>query len=90
MRVAAPGGRAVSVTSGESGGLTTTLPGALTQLQCHRYQPGPVSTQNKIPALAKKINRADDELKAIPAELPANQINPDAKIALGRAHRGAL
>jgi len=48
------------------------------------------STHNKIAELQKKINRAAGELKPIPAKLPANQINPDAKTALHRAHRRAL
>jgi hypothetical protein len=48
------------------------------------------NTHNKITQLQKKINQAAAELKPIPAKLPANQINPDAKTALHRAHRRAL
>jgi hypothetical protein len=40
--------------------------------------------------LDKKIERATDELRRTPAKLPANQINPNAKTALHRAHRRAL
>jgi hypothetical protein len=48
------------------------------------------TTRNKIAKLEKKIERATDELRRIPAKLPANQINPNAKTALHRAHRRAL
>jgi hypothetical protein len=48
------------------------------------------NTHNTITQLQKKINQAAAELKPIPAKLPANQINPDAKTALHRAHRRAL
>lgn len=48
------------------------------------------NTHNTITQLQKKINQAAAELKPIPAKLPANQINPDAKTALHRAHHRAL
>lgn len=47
-------------------------------------------TQNDIRKLHTQIERAEHDLKTIPAKLPANQINPDATIALHRAHRRAL
>ncbi|MGH3516376.1 MAG: putative transposase [Haloechinothrix sp.] len=47
-------------------------------------------TQNNIRKLHTRIERAEHELKTIPAKLPANQINPDATIALHRARRRAL
>lgn len=81
----------------------TTLREQLTQLNAHigelAAEPSRninttnralTSTHHKITQLQKKINQAAAELKAIPAKLPANQINPEAQTALHRAHRRAL
>jgi len=48
------------------------------------------ATRNEIAKLEKMIERARDTLRRIPAKLPTNQINPNAKTALHRAHRRVL
>jgi hypothetical protein len=47
-------------------------------------------THTTIRKLNTQIKQAEHDLKSIPAKLPANQINPEASIALHRAHRRAL
>lgn len=47
-------------------------------------------TQTGITKLRTQIQQAEQHLATIPAKLPANQINPDARTALHRAHRRAL
>jgi hypothetical protein len=49
-----------------------------------------VTAQRKIQKLEKEIAAAEDALKTIPAKLPANIIDPDAKRAIHRAGRRAL
>jgi transposase len=49
-----------------------------------------VTAQRKIRALDKQITTAQDALKTIPAKLPANIIDPDAKRAIHRAARRCL
>jgi hypothetical protein len=49
-----------------------------------------VTAQRKIQKLEKEIAAAEDTLKTIPAKLPANIIDPDAKRAIHRAGRRAL
>lgn len=49
-----------------------------------------VAAQRKIQKLEKKITMAEDELKTIPAKLPANVIDPGAQRAVHRANRRAL
>ena len=49
-----------------------------------------VTAQRKIQKLEKEITAAQDALKSIPAKLPANVIDPDAKRAVHRAGRRAL
>jgi hypothetical protein len=49
-----------------------------------------VTAQRKIQNLEKKITAVADELKTIPAKLPANIIDPDAKRAVHRANRRGL
>jgi hypothetical protein len=48
------------------------------------------TTQRKIHKLDKQITAAKNTLKTIPAKLPANQIDPDAKRAIHRASRRGL
>jgi hypothetical protein len=48
------------------------------------------TTQTKIRTLEKTITEAEAKLRTVPAKLPANQIAPDAKVAVHRAHRRAL
>ena len=47
-------------------------------------------TQNKVPALEKKANQAEDELKPIPAKLPATHSTPTYKTNEYRALRNLL
>src|SRR5262249_57850760 len=47
-------------------------------------------TQQKTHKLDKQIPAAKNTLKTIPAKLPANQIDPDAKRAIHRASRRGL
>ena len=49
-----------------------------------------VTAQRKIQNLERKITAVEDELKTIPAKLPANIIDPDAKRAVHRANRRGL
>jgi transposase len=49
-----------------------------------------LTAQKKIHTVEKAITAAEDALKTIPAKLPANQIDPDAKRAIHRAHRRGL
>lgn len=49
-----------------------------------------LTAQRKIQKLEKKITAAEDELKTIPAKLPANVIDPGAQRALHRANRRSL
>ena len=49
-----------------------------------------VTAQRKIQRLEKKITTTETELKAIPAKLPANTIDPDAQRAIHRANRRGL
>ena len=49
-----------------------------------------VAAQRKIHTLDKQITAAEDALKTIPAKLPANQVNPDAKRAIHRTSRRNL
>ena len=49
-----------------------------------------VTAQRKIQKLEREITAAQDALKSIPAKLPANIIDPDAKRAVHRAARRAL
>ena len=49
-----------------------------------------ITAQRKIHTLEKKITTAAEQLKTIPAKLPANIINPDAQRALHRANRRGL
>jgi transposase/cell division protein FtsB len=48
------------------------------------------AAQRKIHTLEKKISAIEQELKTIPAKLPANQIDPAAKRAVHRACRRGL
>jgi transposase len=48
------------------------------------------STQRKIHQLDKQITAAENTLKTIPAKLPANIIDPDARRAVHRASRRGL
>jgi transposase len=48
------------------------------------------TAQRKIHTLEKEITAAQDALKTIPAKLPANLIDPDAKRAIHRTTRRAL
>jgi transposase len=48
------------------------------------------TTQRKITTLDKRIEAATTQRNAIPAKLPANQIDPEAKRAIHRAHRRGL
>jgi transposase len=48
------------------------------------------AAQRKIHTLDKKIHTLKEELKTIPAKLPANQIDPNAKRAVHRACRRGL
>src|SRR5439155_3427195 len=49
-----------------------------------------LTAQRKIHNLDKKITAAEEELKTIPAKLPANVIDPDAKRAIHRTARRRL
>jgi transposase len=49
-----------------------------------------VAAQRKIHTLDKKITAAEDEMKSIPAKLPANVIDPGAQRAVHRANRRGL
>ena len=49
-----------------------------------------LTAQRKIHNLDKKITAAEEELKTIPAKLPANVIDPDAKRAIHRTARRGL
>lgn len=49
-----------------------------------------IAAQRKIHTLEKKITAAAEQLKTIPAKLPANIINPDAQRAIHRANRRGL
>ena len=49
-----------------------------------------VAAQRKLHTLDKEITAAQDTLKTIPAKLPANVIDPDAKRAVHRASRRCL
>jgi hypothetical protein len=49
-----------------------------------------VAAQRKIHTLEKKITAVEDDLKTIPAKLPANIIDPGAQRAVHRANRRGL
>jgi Transposase DDE domain. len=49
-----------------------------------------LTAQRKIHNLDKKITTAEEQLKTIPAKLPANLIDPDAKRAIHRTARRGL
>jgi hypothetical protein len=57
----------------------------LTQLN-HRS----AATQRRIHRLEKQITTAEQDLKTIPAKLPANQVDPNAKRAIHRTTRRGL
>ncbi len=49
-----------------------------------------LAAQKKIDKVDRAIADAEDALRGIPAKLPANQVNPDAKRAIHRASRRGL
>jgi hypothetical protein len=49
-----------------------------------------LAAQKKINKVDRAITNAEDDLRNIPAKLPANQIDPDAKRAIHRANRRGL
>jgi transposase len=49
-----------------------------------------VAAQRRIHALDRQIADLTDQLRTIPAKIPANQLNPDATRAVHRTHRRAL
>lgn len=49
-----------------------------------------LAAQHKIDAITKKITAVEEQLETIPAKLPANAIDPDAKRAIHRASRRGL